>query len=159
MMKKIVIGSDTTGVALKKAIKEHLTSKGYEMIDLGTDAPENFVTYCEIGSRAAIAVQNGVAEKGIIICGSGLGVSLTANKYKGIYAGLVESELTTESSRIVNNCNILAMGAKIISEARAIRVVDIWLNTEFAQGADEKRREKLQTGLDDLARIEGKNFK
>ena len=157
--KKIVLASDPFGVSLKSAIKEHLLGKGYEVIDLGTDSIEHFVPYFEISAKAARAVQSGVAERAIIFCGSGMGMALTANKFKGIYCGLCESEFTTEMCRIVNNCNVLAMGAKVITEQRAKNAVDLWLNTEFGQGMDTTTKKLLKEGVDELAKIEAENFK
>jgi ribose 5-phosphate isomerase B len=159
MSNKLVMACDPFGVALKNSIKEYLVDKGYEIIDLGTDSLENFVPYYEIGARIARAIQNGVAERGVLICGSGMCVSLTANKFKGIYAGLVESEFTAESCKTVNNCNILAMGAKVISEFRAIQAVELWLTKEFANGTKGELCALLQDGLDGLAKIEEENMK
>jgi len=159
MSKKVVMVADPFGFSLKKAIKEDLQSKGYEIIDLGTDSPDHFMDYYEVGSKAAEAIQNGVADLAIIFCGSGMGVALTANKYKGIRAGLCESEFTAEMCKLVNNCNILAMGAKVISETRAKKAAELWLTREFAEDANEGGRKKRAAALDALAKIEDKNFK
>jgi len=156
---KVAMVADPFGYPLKQAIKEHLQSKGYEIIDLGPDSPEHFIDYWEVGTKAAQAIQNGVAEKAIIFCGSGMGVSLTANKFKGIRCGLCECEFTAEMCRLVNDCNILAMGAKVISETRGKKAAELFLSKEFAEDANEGGRKKRTAALAELARIESENFK
>lgn len=153
MSKKVIMAADPFGAALKNSVKEHLIGEGYEIIDLGTDSEENFVAYYEISAKAAKAVQNKAAEKAIIFCGSGMGVAITANKFKGIYCGLVESEMTAEMCRLINDCNILAMGAKVISEYRANKAADVWLSTEYPGTGLSKE------ALIELAKIEDENFK
>ena len=159
MSEKIVMVADPFGFPLKQAIKEHLLSEGYEILDLGTDSPDHFIDYYEVGSKAAKAIQNEVAERAIIFCGSGMGVSLTANKFKGIRCGLCESEFTAEMCKLVNNCNILALGAKVISETRAKKATDLWLTRKFAEDATESGKKKRAAALDALAKIEDENFK
>lgn len=156
---KVVMCADPFGFPLKNAIKEHLQSKGYEIIDLGTDSPDHFIDYWEVGTKAAKAIQSGVAEKAIIFCGSGMGVSLTANKFKGIRCGLCECEFTAEMCRLVNDCNILAMGAKVISETRGKKAAELFLSKQFAEDASEGGRQKRAAALAQLARIENENFK
>jgi ribose 5-phosphate isomerase B len=159
MSKKVIMVADPFGFPLKKAVKEHLQSEGYEIIDLGTDSPDHFMDYYEVGSKAAKAIQNGVADQAIIFCGSGMGVSLTANKFKGIRAGLCESEFTAEMCKLINNCNILAMGSKVISETRANKAADLWLTREFGEDASEGGKKKRAAALAALAKIEDENFK
>ncbi len=158
MSRKVVMGADPMGATLKNVIREHLSSKGYEVIDLGTDRAENAVDYPEIAAKVARAVQKGVADRGILFCGTGMGVAITANKFKGIYCGLVESEFTAKKCRAINNCNVLSMGWWIISENRAKEAVDNFLSTEFTEGF-ESAKDDLQRFLIQLAEIEKGNFK
>jgi ribose 5-phosphate isomerase B len=156
---KIAMGAEPTGAALKNAVKKHLQSEGYKVIDLGTDCAENFVTYTAISAKTAKAVQKGLADKGIVFCGTGMGVSLTANKFKGIYCGLIESEFTAGECKVINNCNMLAMGARVISEARACMAVDNWLNKKFIEGVPAPYDKLCEEALVDIAKIEDNNFK
>jgi ribose 5-phosphate isomerase B len=159
MSKKIIMAADPFGATLKNSVKEHLISNGYEVIDLGTDSAENFVQYYEISAKAARAVQSGVADRAIVFCGSGMGVAITANKFKGIYCGLIESEYTAEMCKIINNCNVLAMGGKVISETRAKLAVDLWLSKEFAEGFTGELRELVKSAIGEIAKLEDNNFK
>ena len=162
--KKVILAADPMGAVLKNSVKKHLESEGYEIIDYGTDCAENFVTYFGIAAKAAKAIQKGIADQGIVFCGTGMGVSITANKFKGIYCGLIESEFTAGECKSINNCNMLAMGSRVISEARANMAADAWLKNKFAvgnfppiPGVDIK--ELLSAGLKGIAKIEGENFK
>jgi ribose 5-phosphate isomerase B len=155
----IALGADPMGAVLKNAVKKHLQSEGYKVIDYGTDCAENFVTYFGISAKTAKAVQKGIADKGIVFCGTGMGVGITANKFKGIYCGLVESEFTANECKIINNCNMLAMGSRVISEARACMAVDNWLNRKFNEGVPEQFVKIVADALVEIAKIEDKNFK
>ena len=157
--KKIVLAADPMGAVLKNVIKKHLQSEGYEVIDYGTDCAENFVTYFEISAKAAKAIQQGVADKGIVFCGTGVGVGITANKFKGIYCGMVDSDFAAGQCKVINNCNMLAMGGWLISETKAIMAVDNWLNKKFNEGTPEQFVKIVEDGVAGIAKIEGKNFK
>ena len=157
--KKIVLAADPAGVLLKNSVKKHLEEIGYDVIDYGTDKPENFVTYFGIASKAAKAIQKGIADKGIVFCGTGMGVSITANKFKGIYCGLIESEFTANECKIINNCNMLGMGARVISESRANMAVDNWLNRKFNEGIPKPYIKLVAEGIKEIAKIEDANFK
>ena len=156
---KIALGADPMGAVLKNAVKKHLESEGYKVIDYGTDCAENFVTYFGISAKTAKAVQKGIADKGIVFCGTGMGVGITANKFKGIYCGLVESEFTANECKIINNCNMLAMGSRVISEARACMAVDNWLNRKFNEGTPEPYIKLVEEGVAEIGKIEDENFK
>ena len=147
---KILIGSDELGFPLKEVVKAHLLSKGYEVIDVGTDnAPVK-------GSKA---IQKGEVDRAIIMCGTGMNVNITCNKHKGVRCGLVESEFTAEMSRAINNCNVMAMGARVVSDFRAKQMVDIWLNTEFTAGLPIEHKPLLEGMLVNLGKMEDENFK
>lgn len=147
---KIYLASDHAGFPLKEAIKEHLQKEKYWIQDLGTDSPEP-ANWVEYGARAAEQVSRNPGDsKGILICGTGLGMSMVANKYKGVRAALCNDEYSAEMSRLHNDANILTMGARILAVARAIRIVDVWLKTEFAGGRHQERLTFLKEKVEDL---------
>ena len=100
-----------------------------------------------------------MADKGIVFCGTGVGVGITANKFKGIYCGMVDSEFAAGQCKVINNCNMLAMGGWLISETKAIMAVDNWLNKKFNEGTPEQFVKIVEDGVAGIAKIEGKNFK
>ena len=133
IMKKIVIGNDHAALELKKIIMAHLQEKGYEVINVGTDSPESF-HYPVAGYRAARMVADGEADGGIIICGTGLGISLAANKVHGIRCCVCSEPYTARLSRQHNNSNMLAFGARVVGPDLAKMIVDEWLAAEFLGG-------------------------
>ena len=160
MSKKIIVGSDGLGIGLKNSIKEHLTKKGFEVIDIGMQDEQHSMPYFEISSKAAKAIQSGVADRAILFCGTGMGVAIAANKFKGIYAGVVESEYTAEMCKAINNCNVMTMGARVVSDFRAKQAVDRWLSTEFTVGDfPPEIKVLLKEALVELGKIENENMK
>jgi len=145
---KLAIGADHAGYVLKEQIKEYLKSKDIDFKDVGTFKIES-CDYPEFAYKVGQAVANGEADLGILICGTGIGMSITANKIKGIRAALVHDEQTAKLSRQHNNANVLCMGGRILSEDLAKKIVDVWLNTSFEGGRHEKRL-KLITQLTGL---------
>lgn len=137
----IAIASDHGGYALKEHIKAYLTAKGITCQDFGTNSTES-CDYPIFGKAAAEAVASGQCEKGIVICTTGIGISIAANKVKGIRCGLCSDPLSAELTRQHNNANMLAMGAGIVGPNLAERIVDVFLNTEF-QGGRHARRVNL----------------
>ena len=135
----IAIGSDHGGYELKEAVKKHLTEAGYEILDCGCDSKES-CDYPVYGKAVARKVQSGEAEKGILICGTGIGISITANKFKGIRAALCSDCFSAQATREHNDANILAMGARVVGEGLALKIVDTFLNTPFSEGERHKRR-------------------
>ena len=138
---KIAIACDHGGYALKEAVKAHLTEKGYEAVDFGTNSTES-CDYPDFAAPAAKAVAAGECEKGIVICTTGIGVSIVANKVKGIRCALCSDPLSAEMTRRHNDTNMLAMGAGIIGQNLAMDIVDIWLATEFEGGRHQRRVDK-----------------
>lgn len=135
---KIAIGSDHGGYELKEVITNFLQEKGYEYKDFGCfDAQA--IDYPIIAKEVATAVAKGEFDRGIIICGSGLGVCITANKVKGIRAVTCHETYSAKMSRLHNDANVLTMGGRVVGKDLALDVVDIWLNTEFEGGRHEKR--------------------
>ncbi|BAI79978.1 ribose 5-phosphate isomerase B [Deferribacter desulfuricans SSM1] len=146
--KKIALGSDHGGFRLKEEIKNYLESKGFEAIDFGTES-ESSVDYPDFAFKVVKAIINGDVEKGIIMCGTGIGISITANRFPGIRAALCWDSFTAKMSRLHNNSNLLAMGGRIIGVELAKDIVDTWLSTEFEGGRHERRINKI----DELAKI------
>ena len=134
----IAIGSDHGGFALKQDIMKHLTELGLEYKDYGTYT-EDSCDYPVYGEAVARAVAGGEAEKGIVICGTGIGISITANKVKGIRAALCGDCYSAEFTRRHNDANVLAMGARVTGSGLACKIVDTFLNTEFEGGRHAKR--------------------
>lgn len=135
---KIAMGNDHSAVELKTIIKEHLQGKGYEVMDLGTNSTES-CDYPEYGEKVGRAVTSGEADLGIAICGTGLGISLAANKVKGIRACVCSEPYTARMSRLHNNCNVLCFGARVVGSELAKMIVDEWLATEFEGGRHQRR--------------------
>ena len=134
----IAIASDHGGYALKEHIKAYLTAQGKSVKDFGTDSLAS-CDYPIFGRAAAEAVASGECEKGIVICTTGIGISITANKVKGVRCALCSEPLSAEMTRRHNNANMLAMGAGVIGTNMAERIVDTFLSTEFEGGRHERR--------------------
>ena len=135
---KIMIGSDHGGFLLKEEIKRHLDALGVEYKDFGTYSEES-CDYPVFGEAVARAVASGEAEKGIIICGTGIGISIAANKVKGIRAANCGDCYSAEYTRRHNNANILALGARVTGSGLALKIVDTFLETEFEGGRHARR--------------------
>ena len=139
---RIVLGADHAGYELKDKIKLHLQRKGFEVYDDGTNSGES-VDYPDYARRVGEDVSRERADMGILVCGSGIGMAIAANKVPGIRAANVSSEYEAQMSREHNNANVLALGARILKEDTAFRIVDKWLSTQFAGGRHERRVEKI----------------
>lgn len=135
----IGIGSDHGGFALKEAIKKHLEDRGLEYKDFGTysDASCDYPVY---GRAVAKAVAAGECELGILICGTGIGISITANKVPGVRAALCSDCFSAEATRQHNNANVLALGARVLGEGLALKIVDTFLDTPFSNDERHVRR-------------------
>lgn len=143
---KIVVGSDHAGFELKKYIAEFLQKEGYEVIDKGTFNGEESVDYPDYGFAVGEEVAASKGAKGILVCGSGIGISIAANKVKGIRAALCHNEESAKLSRMHNDANILVLSGRPISEEKkqeAHKLVEIWLATAFEGGRHQKRVFKL----------------
>ena len=135
----IAIGSDHGGFELKKEVMAHLDARGLEYKDFGTysDASCDYPVY---GKAVAKAVASGECERGIIICGTGIGVSITANKVRGIRAALCGDCFSAEATRQHNDANVLALGARVVGPGLALKIVDTFLDTPFSNGERHIRR-------------------
>ena len=141
---KIAIGSDNAGFGLKEFLKGKLIEAGYEVEDLGTLRRDAEIRYMDAADRVAKAVQSGAAARGILCCGTGMGMSICANKHKGIYCAVVESQWAAYNCRFINNANMLALGERIVAPSMAWDMVQTFLNTAFHEGADETRAAVLE---------------
>ncbi len=139
---KIALGADHAGYLLKDQIKQHLQSQGVEVHDEGTISNES-VDYPDFAASVAHAVAQHKVERGILVCGSGIGMSIAANKVDGIRAANVTTEYEAQMSREHNDANVLALGARILDEPTAIKIVDTWLKTDFAGGRHKRRVDKI----------------
>ncbi len=131
--KTIIIGSDHAAFELKEKIKGFLFQKGYKVEDAGTDS-ETSVNYVDYGKKVAGAVSRGDNAKGILLCGSGLGMSMVANRFAGVRAALCSDLFCAKMSRLHNDSNILVIGGRIVGDVLAFELVDTWLNTAFEGG-------------------------
>lgn len=138
----IAIGSDHGGYLLKEEIKKHLEEKGYEFKDFGTDSTAS-CDYPVYAEKVCNAIQSGECEKGILVCGTGIGMSMCANKCKGIRAAVCGDHFSAEFTRKHNNANVLCLGARVTGSGVAMQLVDIFLTTEFEGGRHEKRIEMM----------------
>ena len=134
----IAIGSDHAGFYLKEEIKRHLEDRGVEYKDYGTYSNER-ANYAEYGEKVARAVAGGECEMGILVCGTGIGISIAANKVKGIRAVACSDCYSAKMSRRHNDANILALGGRVVGPGLAITIVDAWLDEEFEGGRHKER--------------------
>ena len=135
---RIAIGNDHAAVELKNIIVEHLEQRGCEVVNYGTDSTESF-DYPIAGYKVARAVADGQADRGILICGTGVGISLAANKVDGIRACVCSEPYSAELSKRHNNSNVICFGARVVGPEVAKQIVDAWLNAEFEGGRHERR--------------------
>lgn len=135
----IAVGSDHGGFELKEKVKEHLQNAGYEIKDVGCYEKIS-VDYPTFGHAVAKAVATGECEKGIVICTTGIGISITANKTPGIRCALCSEPLSAKMTRLHNDANVLAMGAALVGEMMAMEIVDTFLGTEFSGDERHQRR-------------------
>ena len=139
---KLALASDHAGFRLKESVKEYLTSQRYEFDDFGTQS-EEAVDYPDYGFPAAEAVARGECDRGILICGSGIGMSMLANRISGIRAALCTSVTMAEFSRSHNDANVLVLGERITDKESALEIVKVWLSTSFEGGRHQQRLDKI----------------
>jgi len=139
---KIAIASDHGGFELKEIVKAHLEERGLEALDLGTHSDAS-VDYPVYGKACGEAVVNGEADCGIVVCGTGIGISIAANKVKGVRCGLCTSVEMAQLTKQHNNANVLALGGRTTAPELALQIVDAWLDTDFEGGRHERRTNML----------------
>ncbi len=148
---KIAIASDHGGFSLKEEIIRSLRARNLDIVDLGNHGTES-VDYPDYALKVAELVSEGKAERGILLCGTGIGMSIVANKFKGVRAAVVMDDYTARMSREHNDANILCLGGRVQKPKQAVALVRIWLETSFEGGRHENRLEKIR-------KIEGKNLR
>jgi ribose 5-phosphate isomerase B len=135
---KIGIGNDHTAVALKQYIQQHLLALGHEVVNYGTDSSESF-NYPDAGEAVALGIVNGEIDGGVLICGTGIGISLAANKVKGIRAAVCSEPYSARMAKEHNACQIIAFGARVVGDEMAKAIVDAWLEGETLGGRHAQR--------------------
>lgn len=153
---KLVIGADSAGFALKEAVIGYLAEAKIEYEDL---TPKNDVVYYETAQTAAKGLQNGKYDRGILCCGTGMGMSIVANKFSGVYASCVESVYAAQKCRIINNANMLCMGGFIIGAQMGLDIVKAFLKTSFCEGTDEELKSFLVCAYGSIGAAEAELFK
>ena len=141
---KLAIGNDHTAIDLKRVIMDHLTERGIEVVNVGTDSTESF-DYPISGYRVGRLVAEGEVDGGVLICGTGVGISLAANKVKGVRACVCSEPYTAALSKRHNNANIIAFGARVVGDELAKLIVDSWLDASYEGGRHERRVQMLMS--------------
>ena len=139
---KIAIGCDHGALDLKNKVIAHLTAKGYEVVNFGTDTLDS-CDYPDYAAPAAKAVASGECDKGIVLCTTGIGVSITANKVKGIRCALLSDVMSARMTRQHNDTNMMAIGAAVVGPMLALEIIDTWLTTEYEGGRHQRRIDKM----------------
>ncbi len=142
---KIAIACDHGGFPLKEAINQYIRSEGHEIVDLGVNSGEASVDYPEYGYRCAQTVAAGEADRGVVICGTGIGISIAANKVKGVRCALCTSPVMAEMARRHNDADMLALGARILEKEEALEILKVWLETGFDGGRHQRRVDMLNS--------------
>ncbi len=143
-MSKIAVAADHAGYEFKDALASYLREKGYDVIDLGTNSPDS-VDYPVYAKKLCSSVLSGECEKGILVCGTGIGMSIAANRNKGIRAALCTIPEYARLAREHNNANVLCLGARFVGFDEAVKITDVFLNTEFLGGRHQNRVNQLDT--------------
>jgi len=154
-MTVVALGADHAGFPLKEDLKAWLIGRGNDVVDLGTQSAES-VDYPDFAVGVGSAVTAGKADRGILVCGTGIGMAMAANKLPGVRAAACSDAFTARMSREHNDANVLALGARITSREAAIEIVELWLDTEFAGGRHARRVDKI-VALDHLREEEVRN--
>lgn len=148
---KLAIASDHGGYQLKEAVTQFLRERKIDFLDLGVGKEES-VDYPDFASEVAQRVSSGEVDAGILVCGTGIGMAITANKFKGVRAAVVTDPYTAKMSKEHNNANVIAFGGRVLDEPKALEIVRSWLEAKFEGGRHEKRLKKIEE-------IEKKHFK
>jgi ribose 5-phosphate isomerase B len=155
---KIAIASDLSGFPLKQEIAKYLAERGdVELLDFGIESADAPKPYFEQAPKVAGAIQSGAAEKGILVCGTGQGMAIVANKHKGVYACVVDDLFSGERAKIVNNANVITLGGWITAPFLGCQIVEAWLSVAFAQKMEFKR-DFLTNAFNQVVEIEKRNF-
>jgi ribose 5-phosphate isomerase B len=139
---RIAMGADHAGYELKNKIRDYLKQRGFDVQDEGTNAADS-VDYPDFAAKVGNDVASHAADRGILVCGSGIGMAISANKVHGVRAANITSEYEAQMSREHNDLNVLTLGARILDEAKALKIVDLWLKTQFAGDRHQRRVQKM----------------
>lgn len=156
---KVILTCEFAGYPLKQLVLEHLQQCGHEVIDVGQKSANEKVLYPDAAAAAARALQAGKGEKAVVICGSGAGVSIVCNKFKGVYCVACESVFTANMIPFINNANALAMGYNVVGAGQAFAMVDAFLENGFGKGATPERAAFLRSMFESVQKLEAENFK
>ena len=140
---RIAVGSDHAGFDLKSALAKHMADAGHQVIDLGTDSPDVSVDYPDFGLAVGRAVAEGSADRGICVCGTGIGIGIAANKVDGVRAALVHDVTTAGLARRHNDANVICLGVRTVGMAEAVDAVDTFFSTEFEGGRHQRRLDEI----------------
>ena len=139
---RIAVGSDHAGFSLKEFIKSHLAEGGYDVVDLGTDSDQS-VDYTDFARLVATSVADGEVDRGVLVCGTGIGMAMAANRFKDVRAAVVRDENDAHLSRAHNNANIVCLGARVTKPESAAELIDAFLSAEYEGGRHERRINKM----------------
>lgn len=154
---KIGLGADPFGLELKETVKQHLMAQGHACVDIGGTATEER-PYYEVAHELAGKVSSGEYDRGILVCGTGMGMSIVANKHPNVYAAVCADPSTAVKARSINNANVLTMGGMVTAPYKAKEIVDTFLATEFKSGWDPEIQAFLDRSLGEIHRIESQEF-
>ena len=149
MTKAIAVGSDDAGFHLKEEVKRHLQTEGHVVTDYGCDSSDP-VDYPDVALLVARAVARGDHDRAILVCGTGIGMAITANKVPGVYATVAHDPYSAAKARTSNNTQVLALGARVVAPELATTLVDIWLRSEFGGGASARKVGKIEKAEHEL---------
>lgn len=139
---KIVVGCDEAAYRLKETVKEHLESQGHEIVDVGV-YNEDPSLYPDTAERLCAKITDGTCERGVLMCGTGIGMAITANKIPGIRAAVGHDLFSVERSRKSNDCQVLCMGARVVAPQYALALLDVWMGCEFSGGGSAPKVERI----------------
>ena len=145
---KIAAGADHGGFALKQAVVRRLRSQGHEVTDVGTDSETTSVDYPAYGHKVAALVASGEVERGLLVCGTGLGICMSANRHPGVRAAVCLTPHLAEMARRHNDANVLCMGGRLLSEDEGWAITEVFLNTSFEGGRHQHRIDMIELGDD-----------
>lgn len=148
---KVIMGADPAGFELKNAIREDLLNRGYDVVDIDPDVP---VLFQDVAKAVAVGVQSKEYDRGIAICGTGMGVSIICNKHRGVYAALCESIYQARRSKVVNNTNVLCMGGFIVGKEMGKEMTRAWLEAEHMMGLEKDVAHIVEKEFDELVKFE-----
>jgi ribose 5-phosphate isomerase B len=151
MSKAIAVGSDDAGFHLKEAVKKYLEAEGHAVTDYGCDSSDP-VDYPDVALLVAEAVARGDHDRAILVCGTGIGMAIAANKVPGVYAGVAHDAYSAAKARTSNNTQVLALGARVVAPELATTLVGIWLRSEFGGGASARKVGKIAQAEDEMGR-------